>query len=341
MPGAARPVGCGHEPACHPARLPRSRSAPGPAAELGDPGSRRHRVTIGAPGRLGAGGGGHKRLGIAARSIPHGAVAFGHARLHIGIQPLPIEAHLAARWRQHGLRDQQRQHGRHSQSQYWLCLELDRCARRRRAGLARQSASEFRLAAEERRRSDARYVSRILQPADGDGGFTTTCDSVVLVARRFRSQRRRRRRGSYGLAIERRPRQRRGLPASCPARRTHRPAAGRSWLDAPFADAGGKPVQPVNQAVPGRFFHHGSFGRMALSLPACPSAVLPSATVRRAFIARPPCSAVVSSAPAFNSITSPATSFIRQVSKCSGRSDGGCVEAGVRQLSAHDPNTEH
>jgi hypothetical protein len=98
-------------------------------------------------------------------------------------------------------------------------------------------------------------------------------------------------------------------------------------LDAPFADAGGKPVYPVNQGVPGRLFHHGSFGRMALSLPAWPSAVLPSATARRAFIARPPCSAVVSSAPTFNSITSPATSFIRQVSKCSGRPDGGFVDA--------------
>jgi hypothetical protein len=38
-------------------------------------------------------------------------------------------------------------------------------------------------------------------------------------------------------------------------------------LDAPFADAGGKPVHAVNQTIPGRFFHDGIFQRMALSLP--------------------------------------------------------------------------
>jgi hypothetical protein len=38
-------------------------------------------------------------------------------------------------------------------------------------------------------------------------------------------------------------------------------------LDAAFADAGGKPAHPVNQTIPGKFFHHGSFGRMPLSLP--------------------------------------------------------------------------
>jgi hypothetical protein len=66
-------------------------------------------------------------------------------------------------------------------------------------------------------------------------------------------------------------------------------------------------MHPVNQAIPGRLVHHGSFGRMALSLPAWPSAVPP--------------------APTFNSITRPATSFIRQFSKCSDRPDGRFLEA--------------
>jgi hypothetical protein len=43
-------------------------------------------------------------------------------------------------------------------------------------------------------------------------------------------------------------------------------------LNARLTDGGGNPAHQVKQAIPGRFFHHGSFGHMAeVYLRSCPS----------------------------------------------------------------------